>query len=165
MKSCLFHIKLRLTKDDNTCTPIDMDQDVSLCNLPLHTLFSQVEVAFQQIPLGHSGANYPYKVYIDTILKTSTSQQKGVLTSQLFYKDTSNHDITNSKTGQNTGLFSRSWFTDGGLIVDLEGPLQLDLFQQPRLLINGKVQVGKDQEKAQSERDSHSKNRGGKKPN
>ena len=28
-----------------------------------------------------------------------------------------------------------------------------------------KVQVGKDQEKAQSERDSHSKNRDGKKPN
>ena len=28
-----------------------------------------------------------------------------------------------------------------------------------------KVQVGKDQEKAQPERDSHSKNRGGKKPN
>ena len=28
-----------------------------------------------------------------------------------------------------------------------------------------KVQVGKDQEKAQSERDSHSKNRRGKKPN
>ena len=28
-----------------------------------------------------------------------------------------------------------------------------------------KLQVGKDQEKAQSEKDSHSKNRGGKKPN
>ena len=28
-----------------------------------------------------------------------------------------------------------------------------------------KVQVGKDQEKAQSDKDSHSKNRGGKKPN
>ena len=28
-----------------------------------------------------------------------------------------------------------------------------------------KVQVGNDQEKAQSERDPHSKNRGGKKPN
>ena len=28
---------------------------------------------------------------------------------------------------------------------------------------NKKVQVGKDQEKAQSEKDSHSKNRGGKK--
>ena len=31
--------------------------------------------------------------------------------------------------------------------------------------ISQKVQVGKDQEKAQSEKDSHSKNRGGKKPN
>ena len=28
-----------------------------------------------------------------------------------------------------------------------------------------KVQVGKDQEKAQSDKDSHSKNQGGKKPN
>ena len=33
------------------------------------------------------------------------------------------------------------------------------------LLFAKKVQVGKDQEKAQSEKDSHSKNRGGKKPN
>ena len=30
---------------------------------------------------------------------------------------------------------------------------------------NSKVQVGKDQEKAQSEKDPHSKNRGGKKQN
>ena len=32
-------------------------------------------------------------------------------------------------------------------------------------VVTKKVQVGKDQEKAQSEKDSHSKNRGGKKPN
>ena len=36
-------------------------------------------------------------------------------------------------------------------------------FQLPSASIE--VQVGKDQEKAQSEKDSHSKNRGGKKPN
>ena len=33
------------------------------------------------------------------------------------------------------------------------------------LFLKNKVQVGKDQEKRQSEKDSHSKNRGGKKPN
>ena len=33
------------------------------------------------------------------------------------------------------------------------------------IVMRKKVQVGKDQEKAQSEKDSHSKNRGGKKPN
>ena len=32
-----------------------------------------------------------------------------------------------------------------------------------KTLLNEKVQVGKDQEKAQSEKDSHSKNRGGEK--
>ena len=32
----------------------------------------------------------------------------------------------------------------------------------PELQMNKKVQVGNDQEKAQSEKDSHSKNRGGK---
>ena len=37
-------------------------------------------------------------------------------------------------------------------------------FQYGRCM-DEKVQVGKDQEKAQSEKDSHSKNRGGKKTN
>ena len=37
--------------------------------------------------------------------------------------------------------------------------------KQPDSSIEKKVQVGKDQEKAQSEKDSHSKNQGGKKPN
>ena len=36
---------------------------------------------------------------------------------------------------------------------------------RPKTVIPKKVQVGKDQEKAQSEKDSHSKNQGGKKPN
>ena len=40
--------------------------------------------------------------------------------------------------------------------------MYLDLNEHKRLR---KVQVGKDQEQAQSEKDSHSKNRGGKKPN
>ena len=37
--------------------------------------------------------------------------------------------------------------------------------QRVNRVFTQKVQVGKDQEKAQSEKDSHSKNRGGKKPN
>ena len=38
-------------------------------------------------------------------------------------------------------------------------------FMDDNAFVHRKVQVGKDQEKAQSEKDSHSKNRGGKKPN
>ena len=43
-------------------------------------------------------------------------------------------------------------------VLHAEEPLSYHMYSK-------KVQVGKDQEKAQSERDSHSKNRGGKKPN
>ena len=43
-------------------------------------------------------------------------------------------------------------------ICSLDKQFQVHVMQK-------KVQVGKDQEKAQSEKDSHSKNRGGKKPN
>ena len=42
---------------------------------------------------------------------------------------------------------------------------QDDIFKKSMKASFKKVQVGKDQEKAQSEKDSHSKNRGGKKPN
>ena len=49
-------------------------------------------------------------------------------------------------------------------------PLQKPRWEKTKLTIRyfyheKKVQVGKDQEKAQSEKDSHSKNQGGKKPN
>ena len=48
-------------------------------------------------------------------------------------------------------------------------PLQKPRWEKTKLTIrhlyHEKVQVGKDQEKAQSEKDSHSKNQGGKKPN
>ena len=39
------------------------------------------------------------------------------------------------------------------------------ILKQLHAIMYEKVQVDKDQEKAQSEKDSHSKNRGGKKPN
>ena len=45
------------------------------------------------------------------------------------------------------------------------GHYAMDLGVLNIFYLHKKVQVGKDQEKAQSEKDSHSKNRGGKKPN
>ena len=95
-----------------------------------------MDVTFQQTPLSHSGNNYPSKAYIDTILKTNEIDQTGILTSQLFYKD-NGQDTSDVKTGSNSGLFVRCTAILGGKIVDLEGPLLINVFQQPRLLLNG----------------------------
>ena len=111
-----------------------------LVNTPLHSIFRQVDVTFQQTPLSHSGNNYPYKAYIDTILKTNENVQKGELTSQLFYKDVG-PDTDDAKSGPNSGLFNRSLATKGRKVVVLEGSLLIDVFQQPKLLLNVSVSV------------------------
>ncbi len=85
--------------------------------------------------MGHSGHSYPYKAYIDTLLNSNANQQ--YTSSQLFIKDTADHDETNAVAGLNKGLHYRSKFTNEGKIVDLEGPLLLDHFQQPRLIADG----------------------------
>ena len=140
LKHSVLNVKLRLT--DAQGLPIKHDVAVALINLPLHTIFRQVDVTFQQTPLSNIGSNYAYKSYIDTILKTSQATQTNILTSQLFYKDTGDTpDEADAKASGNLGLFSRYFATSGGKIVDLEGPLFLDLFQQSRLLVNG-VSIG-----------------------
>lgn len=139
LKRSVLNVKLRLVGSDNT--PIQDDEVVGLVNLPLHSIFTQIEMSFQQTPLGHTGTNYPYKAYIDTLLKTSATQQKYALTGQLFYKDTGDHDDSDAKTGSNGGLFNRYLRTTGGKIIDLEGSLHLDLFQQPRFMVSG-VEIG-----------------------
>ena len=138
LKSSVLNVKLRLTNGDGT--PMNGAIVAGLVNTPLHSIFRQVDVTFQQTPLSHSGNNYPYKAYIDTILKTNENVQKGELTSQLFYKDVG-PDTDDAKTGPNSGLFNRSLATKGGKVVDLEGSLLIDVFQQPKLLLNG-VSIG-----------------------
>ena len=138
LKSSVLNVKLRLTNGDGT--PMNEAIVAGLVNTPLHSIFRQVDVTFQQTPLSHSGNNYPYKANIDTILKTNENVQKGELTSQLFYKDVG-PDTDDAKTGPNSGLFNRSLATKGGKVVDLEGSLLIDVFQQPKLLLNG-VSIG-----------------------
>ena len=138
LKNSLLNVKLRLTRSDDT--PLAEEEVAGLVNLPLQTIFRQVDVTFQQTQVSHTGTNYPYKAYIDTILKTNQSTQQNLLSSQLFYKDV-RPDTDDAKSGPNSGLFNRYWATRSGKIVDLEGPLFIDLFQQPRLLVNG-VSIG-----------------------
>ncbi|KAK3106394.1 hypothetical protein FSP39_019074 [Pinctada imbricata] len=45
-------------------------------------------------------------------------------------------DDADAKTGGNLGLYERWSYTRNGGVVDLEGPILLDLFQQERLILN-----------------------------
>ena len=70
------------------------------------------------------------------------------------------HDMTGKSTHSCTDFINDE---DGNPILDPK--VCANTLNHFFTSIHKKVQVGKDQEKAQSEKDSHSKNRGGKKPN
>ena len=79
-------LRVRFRLLDATGSHIGKDTNVALFNLPLRTLFSQVDCSLQQTAGTQAGPNYPYK------------------TSQLFEKDTSgHHDDADIRTGSNTG--------------------------------------------------------------
>ena len=132
------HIKCRILKADGK--PIIKTNYVGLENLPLHTIFSQVDLNLQQKPIPGVGSNYPYKAMIDVILNDIHDCNKSIMQSQLYFKDKYGHmdaGIDLKDKDLNSTLYTRAEFTKEGKIVDLEGPLFLDLFQQYRNLING----------------------------
>ena len=135
LKNNLLNVKLRFTQGDSR-TPLPDEEVAALVNLPLQTILRQVDVTFQQTQVSHTGTNYPYKAYIDTILKTNQSSQQNLFSSRLFYKDNL-PDNNDAKPGPNSGLFNRYFAIGDGNVVDLKGPLFVDLFHQPRLLVNG----------------------------
>lgn len=95
-----------------------------------------MDTSLQQTPVSQLGTNYPYKAYIDTLLSTSTENYE-VRQCQLFFKDISNPDDADPIKDVNIGLYQRYQFTKCGKIVDLDGPLYVDIFQQDRLILNG----------------------------
>ena len=135
LKNSCIKVKLRLV--DGSGDPVVKDVNVGLVNLPLHAIFSQVDCRLQQTNMGEIGSNYPYKAYMDTLLNTGVND-KVRLTSQLFEKDTAGyHDDAGVRTGGNTGLYLRGRYTDNGRVLEMEGPIEMDIFQQNRLIVNG----------------------------
>ena len=135
LKQSRVNVKIKVTRDDGS--PVTQDDVVGLVNLPLHSIFSSLECDLQHMAVSQIGTNYPYKAYIDTLLTTQTSRRIDN-SSQLFVKDTRGRfDDADAKTGSNLGLYERWTYTRDGRILDLEGPLLLDFFQQERLILNG----------------------------
>jgi hypothetical protein len=126
LKRSVLNLKLQIVKGDGSA--VDPDEVVCPINLPLHTVFGQVDVFLQQTPLSHTGINFPYKAYIDTILQSNEDKQKNLLVSQLYYKDTGNVGTNAVKAGNNNGLFYRYSLTKGSKIVEMEGPFTLICF-------------------------------------
>ena len=136
------NLQIRIVKQDGS--PIGVDDPVTLINLPSQTIFSQVDVSLNQVPVCKLPQPlYAYKSYLDTLLMNGEESKESYLQSELWFHDMAGemdnvHPVGDVKdAGLNPGLVLRHAYTAGSKIVDLEGSLHIDFFNQPRYLING----------------------------
>ena len=133
LKCSYLQVKGKIVKKDGT--DIDEGDEASFINLPLQTLWNQVDISLQHKKFSSNvGTNYAYKAYIDTLLNSSPTETSNQLTSQIYAKDVAG-DM--DKIAGNGGYLVRSGFTKNSQIVQMLGPLCLDICQQDRFLLNG----------------------------
>ena len=102
----------------------------------MHSLFSQIDVYFQNKLVSSSNDNYPFEAYFNTLFNHYVNSKGIHLMSQLFCKDISPMDSADIN-GTNTGLVTRSMYTRESRVVDLMGPLLLDVFSINKYVSNG----------------------------
>ena len=68
-------------------------------NLPLQTMWSQVDVYMNNKLVSLNTSHYPWKAYLKTILSSGSDEQRSQLQSQLFFKDDDPMDSVRANAG------------------------------------------------------------------
>ena len=132
-------IKFKVQKHDDADNLVNLtaDDNVGIINYPGACLFKDIEVVLQGEKISVYAGNYAHRAMMETLLSFSDAAQNTWMQSALFYKDTAEQmDITDAKDGANDGLKKRAAFIAGSKIVEIRSKLHLDLFQQPKPLVN-----------------------------
>lgn len=124
-------IKAKIVKANGN--PLADGASVGPVNLFLHSLFSEVQVSLGDRIITPSTNMYPYRAYIETLLNYGPAAKGSFLTSALYAKDTAGHM---ESLNENKGLVDRHATLAADGSVEMIGPLHVDLFCQPRLLLN-----------------------------
>lgn len=133
LNSHVFEVQVKITLIADNAVTAGTDV-VGFVNLPLHSLFSQVDLHVNGELVTTSSNVYPYKAYIEKILSYSEKTLKCQFSSELYAKDTASK--MDAIDGTNLGLVARTKYTKQSKVVTLRGGLHIPFLQQERYLIN-----------------------------
>lgn len=111
-------------------------------NNTLHSLFNQVDVSLNDVPVSSSTTTYAYRSFIENHINYSSDAKDSRLTAALYCMDnniTQSDPIPDNENGTaeiNTGLETRHRICTGQAF-DMIGPVHADIFNQNRYLLNG----------------------------
>lgn len=129
------YMKCKIVKSDGTLlSPLE---ETGIINMPLQTMWSQIDVFMNSKWVSLNTNYYPWKAYLKQILSSGYDVADSQLQSQLFYLDDPDLDDVDPYNGSNGGLTSRYGFTQQSREFDLEGPLYEDIFRLNKYLVNG----------------------------
>lgn len=120
-------------------TPYTKEKDglVAPVNNFLHSMFSQVDVFFNNKLVSPANNAYPYRAYIETLLNYGPAAKASHLSTSLWMTDITGEMDEQPGSGKNEGLVRRQRFMKDGKTLDLLGHLHCDVFNQDRFLLNG----------------------------
>lgn len=134
-KRSFMSIKAKIVHQDGSV--IDSNEYVGPVNLLAHALFDQVDVTIQGKFITSATGNYPYKAYLQTLLKYGNDAKTSQLSSQCFYRDTPGClDDFDGKTGRNVGLNFRTSLFGESRRIHMTAPIIHDAFQLDRYVLN-----------------------------
>ena len=137
LTNTFLHLGVKITAADGA--KIADAAAIGPVNLLMHSLFSQVDVAFNDKLVSPSTNTYAYRAYLETLLNYGKEAKESQLTSVMWYKDTAGKMDERAvvAAGENKGLVKRASFTKSSKVVDMMGRIHSDIFFQEKLLMNG----------------------------
>lgn len=129
------YVKCKIIKSDGS--GLAEQEKTGIINVPLQSMWSQIDVYMNGKLVSLNTSYYPWKVYLKLLLSSGGDVSESQLQSQLFYLDDDDMDNPDAYGGTNGGLSNRYAFTQKSQIFDMEGPLYEDVFRLDKYLVNG----------------------------
>ncbi|XP_061191760.1 uncharacterized protein F54H12.2-like [Saccostrea echinata] len=135
LKRSKLYVKARILKADSNA--LAANEKTGIINLPLQSMFSQMDVYLNNKLVSFNTNNYPWKAYLKTVLFSGEEELSSQKQSELYFKDEGNLADPNAYNGGNSGLVLRYGYTQQSRVFELEGNLMEDIFDIDKYLING----------------------------
>lgn len=142
MKRSILNVSFKILKKSGSELANDPGEGdlVSVVNLALSSIFRQVDISLNHVPIAQSvGGNHAYRCLLDVLLNSTKQEEDTILTSELFYKDQG--EELHGGWLSNYGFTRRVGYTSKSRVCTVRGRLRTDITEQKNLILPG-VKLG-----------------------
>ena len=134
LNNTMLQVQVKIVNATGNANLIE-DDLIAPVNNWLHSMFSDVMVTIHETVVEGGDHHYPYKAFLSNLLMHNSGSKKTQLAASGWYKDTTGK--MNVGTADNIGFTSRKNLIAESKMVELCGPLILDVMLQNKYLLQG----------------------------